>query len=134
MIAFIPGLCPFDDIIMLLLCPAVYVWLKRKFKWCKKSCDCPCHEEPADPAFVITKIVNGQDYYLRFCSTTGEPIWEDRLTPSTELYSLKAANHEIHNYFLTGVFGNNCKAKLISKSSIPTEYPKETKSFYAIAQ
>lgn len=42
MIALIPGLCPFDDILLWLLAPALLVWL-RKRKWCKKSCDCRCH-------------------------------------------------------------------------------------------
>ena len=48
MIALIPGLCPFDDIaLIILIClfPAFGVWLKKKFKWCRKSCACKCHEK-----------------------------------------------------------------------------------------
>lgn len=48
MFALIPGLCPFDDIIigiLVLMFPAFGVWLKRKFKWCRKSCKCNCHNE-----------------------------------------------------------------------------------------
>ena len=48
MLAIIPFLCPFDDIalvIIVLLCPAFGLWLKKKFKWCKKSCDCACHDQ-----------------------------------------------------------------------------------------
>jgi len=46
MIAFIPGLCPFDDIIIWLLFPAFGLWLLKKFKWCRKSCKCDCHGKP----------------------------------------------------------------------------------------
>jgi hypothetical protein len=45
MIAFIPGLCPFDDIIIALLFPALLVWLKRRYKWCRKGCNCKCHDK-----------------------------------------------------------------------------------------
>jgi hypothetical protein len=48
MIAFIPGLCPFDDIIiwiLVILFPAFGFWLKRNLKWCKKDCKCTCHDE-----------------------------------------------------------------------------------------
>lgn len=47
--ALIPFLCPFDDVIILLLVvlfPAFGVWLKNKFKKrCKKSCECKCHQD-----------------------------------------------------------------------------------------
>lgn len=43
MFALIPGLCPFDDIILWLLAPALLVWIKKR-KWCRKSCDCECHQ------------------------------------------------------------------------------------------
>lgn len=43
MIAIIPGLCPFDDIALWLLAPALLIWL-RKRKWCKKACKCDCHD------------------------------------------------------------------------------------------
>jgi len=46
MLAIIPGLCPFDDILLMLLFPALLVFLKRKFKWCKKICKCDCHDKP----------------------------------------------------------------------------------------
>jgi hypothetical protein len=45
-LAFIPGLCPFDDIIIWLFFPAVGLWLLKKFKWCKRSCGCDCHGKP----------------------------------------------------------------------------------------
>lgn len=45
MIAFIPFLCPWDDILILMLFPALGIWLKTKFKWCrKKDCHCKCHD------------------------------------------------------------------------------------------
>ena len=46
MIAFIPGLCPLDDIIIFLLAPALLVWLHKTCKWCRKSCKCDCHDKP----------------------------------------------------------------------------------------
>lgn len=49
MIAFIPGLCPFDDIVMWMLFPALLVWLKRRYKWCRKQCDCDCHSKKSVP-------------------------------------------------------------------------------------
>ena len=48
MIAIIPGLCPFDDILFWSMIPILAVWLKRKFKWCKKDCSCTCHEHKKD--------------------------------------------------------------------------------------
>jgi len=45
MTAIIPGLCPFDDILLWSMIPVVAWWLRRKFKWCRKSCDCKCHDK-----------------------------------------------------------------------------------------
>jgi len=59
-LAFIPGLCPLDDIIIWLFFPALGVWLLKKFKWCKKSCDCDCHETKVNPKYKCKDC--GQDY------------------------------------------------------------------------
>lgn len=50
MIAFIPLLCPWDDIaigIILVLFPAsaLAIWLRKRLKWCKKDCGCKCHNK-----------------------------------------------------------------------------------------
>jgi hypothetical protein len=52
-LALIPGLCPFDDIIIWLLFPAVGVWLLKKFKWCKRSCKCDCHPQKRKLTFSL---------------------------------------------------------------------------------
>jgi len=44
-LALIPGLCPFDDIILFILFPALGAWVFKRFKWCKKSCNCKCHDK-----------------------------------------------------------------------------------------
>ena len=49
MIALIPGLCPFDDIILWLLAPAILIWIKKR-KWCRKSCGCGCHKPSNKPS------------------------------------------------------------------------------------
>lgn len=48
MLAIIPGLCPFDDIVLWLLAPALLVWMRRRFKWCRKNCKCNCHERKSN--------------------------------------------------------------------------------------
>ena len=34
--------------ILSVVCPSAYVFLKNKFKWCKKTCKCKCHK-PVNP-------------------------------------------------------------------------------------
>lgn len=134
MIAFIPGLCPFDDILMWILAflfPALYIRLRRKFKMCLKPCDCDCHDKNV---YVIAKRVRSKDYYLRFCSSTGEPLWEDHVTPDTEVYSSKkSATNEIGNYILDGVM-NDCRAHPIPKTDLPIHRTENTQTFYGIKQ
>lgn len=87
-----------------------------------------------DYYFVIKKRVNEQDYYLRFCSTTGEPLWEDRITQNTEKFNyINSAQHEIDNYFIKGIM-NKCKVEPILKSNFSSSYNVNTKSYYGLNQ
>jgi len=50
LLAFIPLLCPWDDIVLgiiIALFPtcALALWVKKRFKWCKKPCGCKCHDQ-----------------------------------------------------------------------------------------
>lgn len=92
-------------------------------------------EEPPIPSremrFTITKVIDGNTHYLRFCSTTGEPLWEDRITRDTELYNSSAsAWREVNGYFLTGVF-KNVSVRAITLDRIPAECDSSTK-FYSV--
>jgi len=56
MFLLIPGLCPFDDIIIAIIFPALLLWLKRRFKWCRKSCKCDCHNKNDKGAWLLLII------------------------------------------------------------------------------
>lgn len=45
--------CVGIPVLIAILCPALGIWMKRKFKWCQKSCKCECHEKPK-PKMVIS--------------------------------------------------------------------------------
>jgi hypothetical protein len=39
------GLICVPSAIAIVLFPALGIWLRKKFKWCKKPCACDCHEK-----------------------------------------------------------------------------------------
>lgn len=47
MIACIDGglFCIGLPVLLTILFPALGLWLKKRFKWCRKSCVCKCHKE-----------------------------------------------------------------------------------------
>jgi hypothetical protein len=58
-LAFIPFLCPWDDIFVWIpLLTIIGVFVKKKFKWCRKSCGCHCHNKKQ----ITTSIKDGHSY------------------------------------------------------------------------
>jgi hypothetical protein len=62
MIACIDGglFCIGIPALLAILFPALGLWLRKRFKWCKKSCACKCH--PAN----LTPVESMQKNYLDF--------------------------------------------------------------------